>query len=170
MVAVDEGGNVLAVDDGGKAVDGPGGIFTRCCPQLFGAVSTPLKMYPIGRLFGLGFDTASEVALLGLTAMGVSSTSSYGVLPAWAIMVLPCLFAAGMSLVDTLDGMMMLWAYSWSQLDPARRIFFNLFLTCVSALIALVVAIVEVLGLIQAELGLRCVRACVRACVCACVR
>ena len=146
--------HMVAVDGDGKAVDGPGGVFSRCCPKLFGAVNTPLKMYPIGFLFGLGFDTASEVALLGLTAMG-SSTSTYGTVPAWAIMVLPCLFAAGMSLIDTLDGMMMLWAYSWAQLDPARRIFFNLFLTCVSAFIALVVAVVEILGLLQAQLRLK---------------
>jgi high-affinity nickel-transport protein len=155
MVAVDESGNVVpAADEGATGeVDGPGGVFARCCPKLFGAVDTPFKMYPIGFLFGLGFDTASEVALLGLTAMG-SSTSTYGAIPAWAIMVLPCLFAAGMSLIDTLDGMMMMWAYSWAQLDPARRIFFNLFLTCVSAFIALVVAVVEILGLLQAQLDL----------------
>lgn len=145
--------HMVAVDENGEAVDGPGGLFSNCCPKLFGAVNTPLKMYPIGFLFGLGFDTASEVALLGLTAMG--SSTAHGTVPAWAIMVLPCLFAAGMSLIDTLDGMMMLWAYSWAQLDPAKRILFNLFLTCVSAFIALVVAVVEILGLVQAQLGLK---------------
>ena len=112
---------MVAVDDEGSVVDGPGGVLTCCCPRLFGAVNTPLKMYPIGGkeaprshfsevcdgilplpaedycigwvfhagfLFGLGFDTASEVALLGLNAMAASSSSTYGSVPAGAIMVL----------------------------------------------------------------------------------
>ena len=108
------------------------------------------EVLKFGFLFGLGFDTSSEVALLGLTAMGTQKD-----LPAAAIMLLPCLFAAGMSLIDTLDGMMMLVAYRWAASDPLKKIFFNLFLTVVSAVIALVVAVLEVLGLIQARMGLR---------------
>jgi high-affinity nickel-transport protein len=149
MGSVLEHSHPVSVNEDGDAVDGPGGVFSRCCPKLFGAVSAPWKMYPIGFLFGLGFDTSSEVALLGLTAMGTQKD-----LPAAAIMLLPCLFAAGMSLIDTLDGMMMLVAYSWAASDPLKRVFFNLFLTVVSALIALVVAVLEVLGLVQARMGL----------------
>ena len=77
-------------------------------------------------IYFLGFDTASEVALLGLTAMNASS------IPSSYILVLPCLFASGMSLIDTLDGILMLYAYSWASVDRKRRIFFNLYLTSVS--------------------------------------
>ena len=149
MGSVLEHSHPVSVNEEGNAVDGPGGLFSRCCPKLFGAVNAQWKMYPIGFLFGLGFDTSSEVALLGLTAMGTQKD-----LPAAAIMLLPCLFAAGMSLIDTLDGMMMLWAYSWAASDPLKKLYFNLFLTAVSAAIALVVAIIEVLGLIQSRLDL----------------
>ena len=125
------------------------GFMTRCCPNVFKGVTSPWQMYPVGFLFGLGFDTATEIALLGLTAM----SSDSGVPPVLTL-ILPLLFASAMSLVDTLDGMMMMFIYQWARDDPQRRLFFNLFLTALSALIALVVATVEVLGRVQDHFGL----------------
>ncbi|GMH75813.1 hypothetical protein TrRE_jg6640, partial [Triparma retinervis] len=153
VIEIDEEGNVGpakgSVEDGDGRGDRDGGqvgggFFMRCFPRLLGVVDRSWKMYPIGLLFGLGFDTATEVALLGMTAMGNNMS-----VPPATIMILPGLFAAGMSLIDTLDGMMMLWTYSWAQLDPQRRIFFNLFLTIMSAVIAIIVAVIEILGRIQ---------------------
>ena len=140
MIVVDVSGVATTEQDSAM-----GGCFTRCCPHLFGAVDASWKMYPIGFLFGLGFDTASEVALLGLTAMNSST------IPPALILVLPLLFAAGMSLIDTLDGILMLYAYSWASVDKKRRLFFNLYLTIVSASIAIIVASIEVLGLVSSE-------------------
>jgi HoxN/HupN/NixA family high-affinity nickel-transporter len=154
VIEIDEKGNVGPVKGEGEGEDGDGegdggrnrggGFFMRCCPRLLGVVDRSWKMYPIGLLFGLGFDTATEVALLGMTAMGNNMS-----VPPATIMILPSLFAAGMSLIDTLDGMMMLWTYSWAQLEPQRRIFFNLFLTIMSAVIAIIVAVIEILGRVQ---------------------
>lgn len=137
---------------GSATAQGLAGLMTSCgcCRRLLAAVDASWKMYPVGFLFGLGFDTASEVGLLALAAMG----GQQGV-PAAVVMLLPLAFATGMSLVDTLDGMLMLWAYSWAMLHPARRLGFNLYLTSISALIALLVALVEVLGCLQTELGLQ---------------
>ena len=146
MIVVDVAGRVAVASEDSNS--GLGGCFTKCCPRIFGAVDASWKMYPIGFLFGLGFDTASEVALLGLTAMNSST------IPSSLILVLPLLFAAGMSLIDTLDGILMLYAYSWASVDKKRRLFFNLYLTIVSAFIAIVVATVEVLGLLSSELSL----------------
>ncbi|GMI06584.1 hypothetical protein TrVE_jg7929 [Triparma verrucosa] len=129
--------------------DATGGIITRCCPNIFDGIDAPWKMYPIGFLFGLGFDTASEVALLGLTAMSSSSD-----MPVLFTLLLPILFTTGMSLIDTLNGMMMLATYSWADNDPSKRLFFNLFLTILSATIALVVAVIEILGRVQDHFSL----------------
>eukprot|EP00946_MAST-07B_sp_MAST-7B-sp1_P000775 g775.t1 len=148
MGSVLEHSHPVSVNEDG-AVDGAG-AFVRCCPKLFGAVSAPWKMYPIGFLFGLGFDTSSEVALLGLTAMGTQKD-----LPAPVIMLLPCMFGCAMAMIDTLDGMMMLVAYRWAASNPLKKIVFNLFLTVVSAVIALAVAVIEILGLIQSRMGLQ---------------
>ena len=84
-------------------VESVGGLFAKCCPVVMRAVDAPWKMYPIGFLFGLGFDTATEVALLAITAMGPKEG-----IPGSEILLLPVLFASGMSLIDTLDGIMML--------------------------------------------------------------
>ena len=97
----------------------------------------------MGFLFGLGFDTASEVALLGMSAI-----ASRNGIPALAILLLPLLFTAGMSLVDTADGIMMLFAYGWTDLNPSLRLSYNLFLTGISALIAYFVATVEFIGML----------------------
>jgi high-affinity nickel-transport protein len=106
-------------------------------------------MYPLGVLFGLGFDTASEVAILGLAA-----TSGASHLPIGYILILPALFAAGMSLVDTTDGILMLGAYGWAYVKPIRKLFYNLNITLVSVLIAFAIGGVEVLSIVADRLGL----------------
>ncbi len=106
-------------------------------------------MYPLGVLFGLGFDTASEVALLGLAA-----TSGASHLPIWLIVLLPAVFAAGMSLVDATDGVLMLGAYGWAYIKPIRKLYYNLNITLVSVLIAFLVGGLEALSVIGSELGL----------------
>ena len=109
-------------------------------------VTRSWHMYPFGALFGLGFDTATEVGLLGISA----TQAAHGLSP-WSIMVFPILFSAGMSLIDTLDGHMMLGAYGWAYMKPIRKIYYNLSITLVSVLVALVIGGVEALGLIQIE-------------------
>lgn len=99
-------------------------------------------MYPLGALFGLGFDTATEVGVLALSAAGASQGLSF-----WTILVFPALFAAGMLLVDTTDNILMLGAYGWAFVKPVRKLYYNLTVTCVSAMVALVVGGIEVLGL-----------------------
>ena len=106
-------------------------------------VDAPWRMYPIGVLFGLGFDTATEVALLVL-----AGTAVVGGLPFYAILSLPILFAAGMSLFDTADGCFMNFAYDWAFARPARKIFYNLTITGLSVFVAVFIGGVEVLGLI----------------------
>src|SRR5471032_3401877 len=103
-----------------------------------------------GFLFGLGFDTASEIALMGISA----SQASQGLSP-WSIMVFPLLFSAGMSLVDTLDGHLMLGAYGWAYLKPIRKIYYNMTITLVSVVVAVVIASIEALGLISDKLELK---------------
>jgi nickel/cobalt transporter (NiCoT) family protein len=106
-------------------------------------------MYPIGLLFGLGFDTATEVALLFLAA-GAAGAG----LPFYAILCLPILFAAGMSLLDTLVGSFMNFAYGWAFSKPARKIFYNLTITALSAFVALVIGTIEISSLLAEKLGL----------------
>lgn len=108
------------------------------------------EMYPVGLLFGLGFDTASEVALLGMTA-GASSSD----LPAAAALSLPLLFAAGMTLMDTSDGVLMTRAYDWAFVNPLRRIFYNAATTALSVVAALLIGLVELGQLLISVLGLR---------------
>jgi high-affinity nickel-transport protein len=106
-------------------------------------------MYPLGVLFGLGFDTASEVALLGLAA-----TSGASHVPIWYILLLPALFAAGMSLIDATDGVLMLGAYGWAYVKPIRKLYYNLNITLVSVVIAFVIGGLEAASVIGSELGL----------------
>jgi high-affinity nickel-transport protein len=107
-------------------------------------------MYPLGLLFGLGFDTATEVALLFLAA-GAAGAG----LPFYAILCLPILFAAGMSLLDTIDGSFMNFAYGWAFSKPVRKVFYNIAITGLSVAIALIVGTIELLGLAAGELGLK---------------
>lgn len=125
------------------------GFFTRCCPALFEGIKHPWQMYPIGFLFGLGFDTSSEVGLLGVVAV------SQGSVPRVCIMLLPLLFMGGMCLLDTLNGALMAWAYGGALEDTMQRLYYNLFLTATSGLIAVGVGSVELLGVAQTAGGLR---------------
>ena len=104
-------------------------------------------MYLVGLLFGLGFDTATEIALLVLTGSGVASG-----LPWYALLCLPILFAAGMSLLDTLDGALMCHVYGWAYSDPTRKLYYNLIVTGLSSVVALVIGTVEMLSLFGARL------------------
>ncbi len=122
------------------------GFFSRLLRPLLRLVGDSWAMYPIGFLFGLGFDTASEVGLLSMAAV----TGASGV-PIGYVLLLPILFAAGMSLVDTSDGVAMLGAYGWAVLRPIRKLYYNITITSVSILIALLVGGVEMLQLIGQE-------------------
>lgn len=125
-----------------------GGVLTRVFSRLFGIVSHSWQMYPIGFLFGLGFDTASEVALLAVSA----GAASQG-LPFAAVVSLPIIFASGMTLMDTTDGAFMAKAYSWAFANPIRKLFYNLTVTGISVFIALFVGTVELLQIASQTLG-----------------
>jgi nickel/cobalt transporter (NiCoT) family protein len=126
-----------------------GGLVTKLFGSRFRPITQSWQMYPLGFLFGLGFDTATEIALLGIAA----SQSSQG-LPLWSILLFPALFTAGMSLIDTADGFLMLGAYGWALEQPIRRLTYNFAVTLVSVLIALFVGGIEALGLIGDKLNL----------------
>ena len=115
---------------------------------MFRFVSKSWHLYPIGLLFALGFETASEISLFGLSAQASSSVSS------WSLLIFPALFAAGMTLVDTTDGVLMLGAYGWAYRNPMRKLYYNLIITSVSVLVALVVGGIETLGLIAEQFSL----------------
>jgi nickel/cobalt transporter (NiCoT) family protein len=125
------------------------GLMNRFLGRLTRAVTRPAQMYPVGVLFGLGFDTATEVALLVL-AGGAAGAG----LPWYAILCLPVLFAAGMSLMDSIDGSFMNFAYGWAFSKPVRKVFYNLTITGLSVAVAVVIGTIELGGLIASELGL----------------
>ena len=106
-------------------------------------------MYPLGLLFGFGFDTATEVGLLIISA----TQASQG-LPMWSLLVFPALFTAGMTLVDTVDGILMVGAYGWAFIKPIRKLYYNLVMTAMSVLVAVAVGGLEALNLIGDRLGL----------------
>ncbi len=126
------------------------GLMNRLFGRFTNAITESWQMYPIGVLFGLGFDTATEVAFLFLAA-GASGAG----LPFYAILCLPILFAAGMSLLDTIDGSFMNFAYGWAFSKPVRKVYYNITITALSVTVALVVGTVELLGLLANELTLR---------------
>jgi nickel/cobalt transporter (NiCoT) family protein len=119
------------------------GLMNRFLGPLARRIDSPWKMYPIGFLFGLGFDTATEVALLVL-----AGTAVIGGLPFYAVLSLPILFAAGMSLFDTADGCFMNFAYDWAFARPVRKVYYNLTITALSVFVAVFIGAVEVLGLL----------------------
>jgi high-affinity nickel-transport protein len=119
------------------------GLMNRILGPLARRIDAPWKMYPIGFLFGLGFDTATEVALLIL-----AGTAVVGGLPFYAVLSLPILFAAGMSLFDTADGCFMNFAYDWAFARPVRKVFYNLTITGLSVFVAVFIGAVEILGLL----------------------
>ena len=126
------------------------GLLGRFFRPLFKLIDQSWKMYPLGVLFGLGFDTATEVGLLGLSANQASAG-----LPIWSILIFPALFTAGMCLIDTTNGILMLGAYSWAYVKPIRKLYYNLTITLVSVLVALLVGGIEALGIIGGKLGLQ---------------
>jgi nickel/cobalt transporter (NiCoT) family protein len=124
------------------------GLLARLFRPLLRVVTSSWHMYPIGLLFGLGFDTASEVGILGMSA-----TAGAGGMPVWFILLLPLLFVAGMSLVDTTDGIAMLGAYGWACVRPVRKLYYNMNITLISVIIALFIGGVELLSVIGNETG-----------------
>ncbi len=126
-----------------------GGPLAHLFRPVFKLISKSWHMYPLGFLFGLGFDTATEVALLAISATEASKG-----LPISSVLVFPALFTAGMALVDTTDGILMLGAYGWAFLNPLRKLFYNITVTAVSVIVALLVGGIEALGLIGDKFSL----------------
>jgi nickel/cobalt transporter (NiCoT) family protein len=125
------------------------GLLGRLFRPAFRMVARSWHMYPLGFLFGLGFDTATEIGLLGISA----AEATRG-LPIWSIMVFPALFTAGMSLIDTSDGVLMLGAYGWAFAKPIRKLYYNLTITFVSVVVAVLIGGIEALGLLADQLKL----------------
>jgi nickel/cobalt transporter (NiCoT) family protein len=126
-----------------------GGFLTRFLRPVLAAVDSSWKMYPVGVLFGLGFDTATEVGLLGIAAIEAGKA-----LPVGAILIFPLLFTAGMSLLDTTNGILMLGAYGWAVVRPDRKLLYNMTVTLVSIFAAVFVGGIEALGLLKEHLRL----------------
>ncbi|WUH95394.1 HoxN/HupN/NixA family nickel/cobalt transporter [Streptomyces sp. NBC_00433] len=125
------------------------GFMNRLLGRVMKSITKPWQMYPLGLLFGLGFDTATEIALLVLAGSGAASG-----LPWYAILCLPVLFAAGMCLLDTIDGSFMNFAYEWAFSKPVRKVYYNLTITGLSVAVALIIGTVELLGLVSDKAGL----------------
>jgi nickel/cobalt transporter (NiCoT) family protein len=125
------------------------GLLARLFRTLFRVVSKSWHMYPLGLLFGLGFDTATEIGLLGISAAQAAQGMTRG-----ATLIFPVLFAAGMALVDTTDGVFMVGAYGWAFANPIRKLWYNLTITAVSVLVALLIGGVQVLGLLADKLAI----------------
>ena len=126
------------------------GLLARLFRPLFRLIGESWHMYPLGLLFGLGFDTATEVALLGVSAAAAAKGVSI-----WCIMLFPALFTAGMSLIDTTDGILMLSAYDWAFIKPIRKLYYNLTITFVSVVVAVLIGGIETLGLMGDQFALR---------------
>ncbi len=123
------------------------GFLTRILRPLMRSIRHPAQMYPVGLLFGLGFDTATEITLLVLAGSGAAAG-----LPWYAVLVLPLLFAAGMSLFDTLDGAFMNVAYRWAFANPVRKVYYNLTITGLSVAVALLIGSIELIGVLHDKL------------------
>jgi nickel/cobalt transporter (NiCoT) family protein len=143
---VQRGGELAAETAAGIA---PAGLLSRALRPMFRLVTKSWHMYPVGVLFGLGFDTATEIGLLAIAA----SEAGKG-LPLYSILVFPALFTAGMTLVDSTDNVLMVHAYGWAMDDPKRKLYYNASITFVSAVVAIVIGGVEALGLLSDKLGL----------------
>lgn len=126
------------------------GLLTRIFRPLFGVVSRSWHMYLIGFLFGLGFDTATEIGVLGISATQAVQGVSF-----WTILIFPALFAAGMSFMDTTDSVLMTRAYGWAFVNPIRKLWYNLTITATSVVVAIFIGGLEALGLIGDKLGLK---------------
>jgi high-affinity nickel-transport protein len=125
------------------------GLLSRLFRPLLKLVNRPWHMAPLGFLFGLGFDTATEVAILGLSASQAADGLSIG-----TVLIFPILFASGMALVDTLDGVLMLGAYEWAFVKPMRKLYYNITITLVSALVAIIIGGIETIALLARKLDL----------------
>jgi high-affinity nickel-transport protein len=125
------------------------GFLSRLFRSIFRLIGKSWHMYPLGFLFGLGFDTATEIGVLTISALGAAQG-----LPIWAILVFPALFTAGMTLIDTTDSILMLGAYGWAFVKPIRKLYYNMTITFVSVVIAIVVGGIEALGIVGDRLGL----------------
>ena len=125
------------------------GVLGRLFRPMFRLISRSWHMYPLGFLFGLGFDTATEISLFAVAASQASGGMTIG-----TIMIFPALFTAGMTLVDTSDSVLMVGAYGWAFLNPIRKIWYNLTITAISVVVALLIGGIEALGLIAGKLGL----------------
>jgi len=119
------------------------GLLARLFRPMFRMITRSWHMYPLGILFGLGFDTATEIGVLGISAAEASKGLSL-----WSILVFPALFAAGMSLIDTTDSILMLGAYGWAFVKPIRKLYYNVTITLVSVVVAFAVGGIEALGLV----------------------
>lgn len=126
------------------------GFIVRIFRSLFRLIGRPWHMYPLGFLFGLGFDTATEVALLGISAAEAAKGMSL-----WSILVFSALFSAGMTLMDTTNSILMVGAYGWAFMTPVRKLYYNLTITFVSVIVALFVGGLEALGLVSDQLDLK---------------
>jgi high-affinity nickel-transport protein len=126
------------------------GVMARVFRPMFRMITRSWHMYPLGVLFGLGFDTATEIGILA-----ISATEASRGLPTWSILIFPTLFAAGMSLIDTTDNILMLGAYGWAFVKPIRKLYYNITITCVSVIVALVVGGIEALGLLAGQFQLK---------------
>ena len=125
------------------------GLLARILRPIMRRITHPGQMYAVGVLFGLGFDTATEVALLALAGTGAAAG-----LPWYAVLILPVLFAAGMSLMDTADGLFMTVAYQWAFANPVRKIYYNLTITGLSVAVALLIGTIELVSVLHDDLGL----------------
>lgn len=131
-----------------RQLDGRGFV-SKLIRPLIKSIDRPGKMYLVGFLFGLGFDTASEIALLVLAGTGAATG-----LPWYAVLCLPLIFAAGMSLFDTLDSAVMVKAYSWATFNPIRKVYYSLTVTGISVMVAVLIGGIELIGLLNEKLGL----------------
>ncbi len=136
-------GRLRRGEPAGNALPEPGGALSRLLAPLIRRVGTSRGMFWLGLLFGLGFDTATEVGVLSLAAVGAAHGQA-----GWAVMAFPALFTAGMALVDSADGVMMLGAYGWALSEPSRKLGYNMVITAGSVLVALLIGTAEVLDLI----------------------
>jgi nickel/cobalt transporter (NiCoT) family protein len=126
------------------------GLLARLFKGIFRIIAKSWHMYPLGFLFALGFDTATEIGLLGFSAAQVMQGVSL-----WSMLIFPALFTAGMVLVDAIDGILMVGAYGWAFANPIRKLWYNLTITAMSVLIALLVGGIEALGLLGEKLGIK---------------
>jgi nickel/cobalt transporter (NiCoT) family protein len=124
------------------------GFLARLLRPIMNRITRSVQLYPVGALFGLGFDTATEVALLALAGSGAAAG-----LPWYAVLVVPLLFAAGMSLMDTLDGLLMTVAYDWAFMQPVRKIYYNLAVTGLSIAVALLIGSIELVSILHDDLN-----------------